>query len=258
MLCAGWPTLAVSLVAIFQAAYALPLSDDNHRRRQNAPQVVTETVISTIVETSTTTTYATIASPAAADATYSGSTSVLAASSAMPASDSIQPTSAASVSTAEPVLVPAPTSVSTSSVQRPASNTAGESLASPTTSALPPPSTSDPASSTQDPSLPVFSGGGQPQKIGHRPSPSPKAPSNIRPQVMAYYPDWTAEAFPPERVDFNRFDWIDFAFAVPTEDFTLAWDGSDNAPELLQRLVTNAHQNGKHVKLSVGGWTGSK
>ena len=75
---------------------------------------------------------------------------------------------------------------------------------------------------------------------------------------MAYYPDWAASAFPPENIDFKRFDWIDFAFAVPTQTFGLGWDGDDNSADLLRRLVTAAHQNGKRVKLSVGGWTGSK
>ncbi|KAJ2967315.1 hypothetical protein NUW54_g13538 [Trametes sanguinea] len=37
-----------------------------------------------------------------------------------------------------------------------------------------------------------------------------------RPLLMAYYPDWAGDAFPPEKVDFSRFDWIDFAFAVRT------------------------------------------
>ncbi|KAI0052983.1 glycoside hydrolase family 18 protein [Auriscalpium vulgare] len=75
---------------------------------------------------------------------------------------------------------------------------------------------------------------------------------------MAYYPDWVADTFPPERIDFARFDWIDFAFAVPNANFGLGWDGSDTAPDLLRRLVTAAHRLGKKVKLSVGGWTGSK
>jgi len=30
------------------------------------------------------------------------------------------------------------------------------------------------------------------------------------PIVAAYYPDWGASVLPPENVDFNRFDWIDF------------------------------------------------
>lgn len=79
-----------------------------------------------------------------------------------------------------------------------------------------------------------------------------------RPLVMAYYPDWAADAFPPEKIDFGRFDWVDFAFAVPGADFNLTWDGSDDAPDLLRRLVSRAHAKNKKVKLSVGGWTGSR
>ncbi|KAJ7129540.1 glycoside hydrolase, partial [Mycena epipterygia] len=74
---------------------------------------------------------------------------------------------------------------------------------------------------------------------------------------MAYYPDWAGPSFPPEKVDFDRFDWIDFAFALPAKDFSLTWD-DPGAPKLLARLATAAHSKGKKVKLSVGGWTGSQ
>ncbi|RPD67257.1 glycoside hydrolase [Lentinus tigrinus ALCF2SS1-7] len=74
---------------------------------------------------------------------------------------------------------------------------------------------------------------------------------------MAYYPDWVSDDYPPEKIDFGRFDWIDFAFAVPDSTFNLSWDGSDDAPDTLRRLVQRAHASGKRVKLSVGGWTGS-
>ncbi|KAI0322472.1 glycoside hydrolase superfamily [Amylostereum chailletii] len=75
---------------------------------------------------------------------------------------------------------------------------------------------------------------------------------------MVYYPDWVAGYFPPEKVDFGRIDWVDFAFATPKQDLSLGWDGADDAPQILDRLVKAAHQRGKKVKLSVGGWTGSK
>ncbi|KAI0036802.1 glycoside hydrolase [Vararia minispora EC-137] len=75
---------------------------------------------------------------------------------------------------------------------------------------------------------------------------------------MAYYPDWVSDSFPPELIDFTRIDWIDFAFAVPQADFSLAWDGAGDAPRILDRLVQIAHGHGKKVKVSVGGWTGSK
>ncbi|KAL0949420.1 hypothetical protein HGRIS_009481 [Hohenbuehelia grisea] len=78
------------------------------------------------------------------------------------------------------------------------------------------------------------------------------------PLVMAYYPDWAGGSFPPENISFDRFDWIDFAFALPTADFNLTWDDPNTAPDLLRRLVAAGHSQGKKVKLSVGGWTGSK
>lgn len=99
----------------------------------------------------------------------------------------------------------------------------------------------------------------RPQDTSLRPDSNP-VQSNIAatPLVMAYYPDWAGESLPPEKVDFSRFDWVDFAFGLPDETFALTWDNPDVAPDLLKRLVTTAHEAGKHVKLSVGGWTGSK
>ena len=77
------------------------------------------------------------------------------------------------------------------------------------------------------------------------------------PLLMAYYPDWVGDDFPPENIDFSRYDWVDFAFAVPDSQFQLGWD-DDKAPGLLSRLVAAAHTSGTKVKLSIGGWTGSK
>lgn len=76
--------------------------------------------------------------------------------------------------------------------------------------------------------------------------------------VMGYYPDWAYPAFSPENIDFRRYDWIDFAFALPDADFALVWDDMDSGPKLLERLVTAAHAGGSKVKLSIGGWTGSQ
>ena len=76
--------------------------------------------------------------------------------------------------------------------------------------------------------------------------------------VMGYYPDWAYPAFPPENIDFSRYDWIDFAFALPNAAFALVWDDMDSGPKLLERLVTAAHAGGSKVKLSIGGWTGSR
>ncbi|KIY74088.1 glycoside hydrolase family 18 protein [Cylindrobasidium torrendii FP15055 ss-10] len=82
--------------------------------------------------------------------------------------------------------------------------------------------------------------------------------SDARPLVMAYYPDWTSSQFPPEKIDFDYYDWIDFAFALPDESFNLSWDDPETAPALLSRLVDAGHAGGTKIKLSIGGWTGSK
>jgi len=94
------------------------------------------------------------------------------------------------------------------------------------------------------------------------PAPIDPASSHVtddstRPLVMAYYPDWAGLDCPPEKINFTLLDWIDFAFALPNENFNLTWD-SDDAPDLLRRLVDTAHAGGTKVKLSIGGWTGSK
>lgn len=77
------------------------------------------------------------------------------------------------------------------------------------------------------------------------------------PLVMGYYPDWVGDTFPPEKIDFKRYNWIDFAFAVPTANFSLDWD-DERAPKILKKLVELAHDQGTKVKLSIGGWTGSR
>lgn len=94
-----------------------------------------------------------------------------------------------------------------------------------------------------------------------------------RPIVAAYYPDWTVSQLPPEMVDFDRLDWVDFgtifrffvvlsahclaAFAVPDPTTYTPKFSDQNSADLLDRLVSYAHAKKKFVKLSIGGWTGS-
>ncbi|KAK0206361.1 hypothetical protein DFS33DRAFT_1272855 [Desarmillaria ectypa] len=78
-----------------------------------------------------------------------------------------------------------------------------------------------------------------------------------RPLVMAYFPSWANDDFSPEAINYALYDWIDFAFAMPDRNFNLIWDEPE-APNLLERLVMAAHAEGTKVKLSIGGWTGSR
>jgi chitinase len=74
--------------------------------------------------------------------------------------------------------------------------------------------------------------------------------------MNGYWADWTSSIVPPESVDWNRFDVINYAFAEPSYDGRLEFTQANSA-SLLKRLVASAHSNGKKVVLSVGGWTGS-
>lgn len=56
----------------------------------------------------------------------------------------------------------------------------------------------------------------------------------------------------------TRFDWIDFAFVTPDQKFNLAFDDPSSSPDILKRVVSAAHAKGTKVKVSIGGWGGSK
>lgn len=75
--------------------------------------------------------------------------------------------------------------------------------------------------------------------------------------AAAYYPDWSADSNPPEKIDFSKFDILFFAFAMPNSSSTLTWDSGSQS--ILQRLINAKKVSGKSTKivLSVGGWGGS-
>ncbi|KAF7296011.1 Glycoside hydrolase family 18 protein [Mycena kentingensis (nom. inval.)] len=75
--------------------------------------------------------------------------------------------------------------------------------------------------------------------------------------AAAYYPDWVLDQFPPEKLDYSKFDILFFAFATPNSSSTLSWDSG--AQSILTRLVKSVKASGKGTKivLSVGGWAGS-
>ncbi|KAG0144674.1 hypothetical protein CROQUDRAFT_659742 [Cronartium quercuum f. sp. fusiforme G11] len=78
-----------------------------------------------------------------------------------------------------------------------------------------------------------------------------------RPTIGSYFPDWNLDVLSPEQVDYSKYDLINFAFAVPTEDFQLKFTQSDSL-QTLDKLVRYGHGNGTRVCLSIGGWDGSK
>ncbi|KAK0453443.1 glycoside hydrolase superfamily [Armillaria borealis] len=80
--------------------------------------------------------------------------------------------------------------------------------------------------------------------------------SSQGPFAMAYFPDWAGVT--AEQLDFKVFDWIDFAFAIPSPSGTVGFQDESSETKLLAELVKAAHSANTKVKLSVGGWTGSK
>lgn len=81
--------------------------------------------------------------------------------------------------------------------------------------------------------------------LHHRASP--------RPRIMTYYADWA----PPKSIDYQLFDVVIFAFALPDKNYQLTWD-TEQAPSLLETIVPTAHAYSTDVVLSIGGWTGSR
>ncbi|RXW17813.1 hypothetical protein EST38_g8035 [Candolleomyces aberdarensis] len=54
------------------------------------------------------------------------------------------------------------------------------------------------------------------------------------PIVASYYPSWAASTLPLESVDWNKFDVVFFAFAIPNQSGGLDWP--DSGKEVLKRL----------------------
>ncbi|KAJ7072790.1 glycoside hydrolase family 18 protein [Mycena amicta] len=75
--------------------------------------------------------------------------------------------------------------------------------------------------------------------------------------AAAYYPTWTVDDHPPEKLDYSKYDVLFVAFAIPNSSSGINVDSETQS--MLKRLVSSAHKSGKGTKivLSVGGWTGS-
>ncbi|KAG6853846.1 hypothetical protein C0991_000840 [Blastosporella zonata] len=65
--------------------------------------------------------------------------------------------------------------------------------------------------------------------------------------AASYYVDWAADSFPPESLNFSKFDILFFAFATASSSFTLAFDSGSQA--ILKRLATAAHKSGFGTKV---------
>ncbi|KAK4056512.1 hypothetical protein OIO90_002359 [Microbotryomycetes sp. JL221] len=72
-----------------------------------------------------------------------------------------------------------------------------------------------------------------------------------------YYADWTYEDLPVDKIDYDRYDLINFSFAVPTSTYDVEFIGW-NSDQLLRQLVSNAHARNTKVLIAIGGWSSSQ
>ncbi|KAF8154277.1 glycoside hydrolase family 18 protein [Crassisporium funariophilum] len=81
--------------------------------------------------------------------------------------------------------------------------------------------------------------------------------TNNKPIAASYYPAWSANDVPPNKVNFSLYDVLFFAFVIVTRTAEISWD--DGSESVLRKLVSGARSSGMSTKivLSVGGWSGS-
>ncbi|KAK7051350.1 hypothetical protein VNI00_004850 [Paramarasmius palmivorus] len=70
-----------------------------------------------------------------------------------------------------------------------------------------------------------------------------------------YYTGWNSDDFPLDKVSWNKYTHLTYAFAITTPDGKLSLEGSN--PSGLAPFVQAAHDNGVKASVGIGGWTGS-
>ncbi|PWY98677.1 glycoside hydrolase [Testicularia cyperi] len=75
--------------------------------------------------------------------------------------------------------------------------------------------------------------------------------------MAGYWPDWTASSFPPSKIDFTKFDILNYAFALPTSNYDLSIP-TDPSGNTLKSFVKAAKAGNTKAVLSIGGWGGSQ
>ncbi|TKY86996.1 hypothetical protein EX895_003673 [Sporisorium graminicola] len=74
--------------------------------------------------------------------------------------------------------------------------------------------------------------------------------------MAGYWPDWVASALPASSIDFTKFDILNYAFALPTADFSLSIP-TDPSGNTLRGFVKACKAGNTKAMLSLGGWGGS-
>lgn len=68
--------------------------------------------------------------------------------------------------------------------------------------------------------------------------------------VTGYWPSWASGTLPPEKIAWSKFDYVFYAFAVPTSSGSITIDDAS----MLKRFVKAAHAGNTKAILSLGGW----
>ncbi|KAJ1946615.1 hypothetical protein EC988_005519 [Linderina pennispora] len=69
--------------------------------------------------------------------------------------------------------------------------------------------------------------------------------------VVGYYPSWKRQHM--SSVDFSKYTHMNMAFAIPASDGSFSFEGDWFLPQ----VVSDLHNKGVKVLISLGGWTGS-
>lgn len=71
--------------------------------------------------------------------------------------------------------------------------------------------------------------------------------------LVWYYPTWARYTYTYDKIDYSKFDIINFAFIYPNADGTLEIPNEAIYPE----LINEVHKNGKKIVISIWWWTKS-
>ncbi|KAG7090923.1 hypothetical protein E1B28_009997 [Marasmius oreades] len=78
-----------------------------------------------------------------------------------------------------------------------------------------------------------------------------------KPVAAAWYAGWHASEFPLSQVSWDKYTYLTYSFAFPTEDPSII-SLAGSAPETLPKFVKAAHQHRVGALVSIGGWAGSR
>ncbi|RUS27989.1 glycosyl hydrolases family 18-domain-containing protein [Jimgerdemannia flammicorona] len=81
--------------------------------------------------------------------------------------------------------------------------------------------------------------------------------ANAAKALVGYFPNWLYANYPLTSVPYSKYTHLNYAFAIANDvSGTPKWADDSQVSAQLPTFVTNAHQAGSKVLISVGGWSG--